>query len=237
VTDPDNPYTRLQRGFYEAEAARWTPADRNPVVGSFDAHNAWADYDILFAGLDTAGLVALDFGCGPGRCLVKYAGRFSRVDGADLAAANLVAARAWLAANGVSPPPALYQTDGVSLAGVPSAAYDVVFSTICLQHIPVHTIRVGLFREFARVLKPGGWFTAQMGYGDSGDPRGVGYYADRWDAPGTNGGCDATVVAPAQLGGDLAGAGFDGASFESAVRPAGPNDWHQNWIFFRAKVR
>jgi ubiquinone/menaquinone biosynthesis C-methylase UbiE len=233
MTDPDNPYTRFQQDYYEAEAAKWTPADRDPVVGSFDRHNAWADYDLLFAGIGTAGKVALDFGCGPGRCLVKYAGRFARVDGADLAAANLAAARTWLAANGVAEP-TLYHTDGVSLSGVPGAAYDVVYSTICLQHIPVREIRSGLFREFARVLRPGGVFTAQMGFGATADPRGVAYFSDRWLARATNGGCDVVVADPDALRIDLVAAGFDGASFSYTVRPTGPGDWHRNWIFFRA---
>lgn len=231
---PDNPFTRMQKAFYDAEAARWSPEDRDPVVGKFDAHNAWADYDLLFDGLDTEGKVALDFGCGPGRNIVRYGKRFWRIDGADLSHRNLMNAIAWAAKN-AAPLPDTYLCNGVDLADVPGERYDVVFSTICLQHIPVHAIRLGLFREFLRVLKPGGWFTAQMGFGDDGDPRGVGYYEDRWDAAKTNGGCDVKVVNKEDLLVDLKDAGFVAGSFRATVRPPGPNDWHPNWIFFRAR--
>lgn len=229
---PDNPFTAMQRAVYARDAARWSPAARDPVVGAFDAHNAWADYDLLFAGLDTAGTVGLDFGCGPGRNLVRHAARFARLDGADLDPTNLANAARWCAANGV-PTPVLYLTDGVSLGGVPPAAYAVVLSTICLQHIPVRAIRCALFAEFARVLRPGGWVTAQMGFGDAGDPRGVPYHADAWDASATNGGCDVVVTDPAAVRADLEAAGLTG--FRHRVRPAGPNDWHPQWIFFQAR--
>lgn len=235
MTDPGNPFTRAQRAFYDREAARWTPADRDPVVGSFDAHNAWGDYEFLFDGLETAGKVALDFGCGPGRCLVRYADRFLRVDGADVAAPNLANAKVWAILNAVKVEPALFLVDGVSLSGVPDGRYDVVFSTICLQHIPVHSIRLNLFREFYRVLAPGGWVTAQMGYGETDDPRGVAYHEDRLDAVAMNGGCDVNVTDGGQLRADLVATGFDGNTFRAVVRPPGPSDWHPNWVFFRAR--
>lgn len=228
----ENEFTRMQKAFYVGEARRWTPNDRDPVVGSFDAHNAHADYDLLFSGLDTRGKLALDFGCGPGRMMVRYAGTFARIDGADIALENLVHAWTWCALH-MARSPTLYKSSGVDLAEVPSAAYDVVFSTICLQHIPVHEIRLNLFREFFRVLKPGGWFTAQMGYGDDGDERGVDYHANRYDATLTNGMCDVKVTDPSDVFGDLYVCGFRDFSF--VVRPVGPNDWHPNWIFFHAQ--
>lgn len=262
MVDPDNPYTRMQRAFYARESALWTPQNRDPVVGAWHAHEAFADYDLLFDGIDTSKMVALDFGCGPGRMIMRYAGRFRRIDGADLDGDNLLAASRLFDATfgaGLEPGsdafadyldrrPVLYLVDGVSLRApkflveipggpvpveVPSAGYDLVYSTICLQHVPVHAIRLNLFREFCRVLKPGGWFTAQMGFGDEGDPRGVGYYEDRYDAATTNGGCDVEVTDATQLENDLILAGFSYTSCR--VRPAGPNDWHPKWVWFRGR--
>lgn len=245
MIDPNNPFTKMQREFYAREAAKWSPDDRDPVVGSWDEHNAHQDYDLLFDGIDTAGMVALDFGCGPGRNIVRYAKRFKRIDGADIDRLNLINARIFCAFKAF---PLLYHVDGTSLRcigedGKPftdaeyqmGCWFDLVFSTICLQHIPVHAIRLNLFREFYRVLKPGGWFTAQMGFGDDGDPRGVDYYADRWDARTTNGGCDVKVTEQDQLRDDLVSCGFDDDSWRSVVVPTGPNDWHPEWIFFRAR--
>lgn len=230
---PENSYTQMQRRFYIEEASKWSPTNRDPVVGSFDAHNAHADYDLLFEGLDTQGKVALDFGCGPGRNLVKFANLFARIDGADIALENLIHARKWCELNSVTTP-RLYKTNGVDLGDVPDTYYDFVFSTICLQHIPVHEIRLNLFREFFRVLKPGGWFTAQMGYGETTDPRGVDYYANKYDAQLTNGMCDVNVTNVTQLLQDLM-IDLDFVNFLARIRPTGPGDWHPQWVFFRAQ--
>ena len=40
-----NKYTDMQKIHYEAEAAKWSLDNRDPVVGGFDQHNAWPDYD------------------------------------------------------------------------------------------------------------------------------------------------------------------------------------------------
>jgi SAM-dependent methyltransferase len=232
---PDNPFTAMQKRVYAEEAAKWTPENRDPVVGAWDAHNAHADYDLLFDGLDTKRMVALDFGCGPGRMIVKYADRFRRIAGADLDYTNLLRAIEWCKLNGKENVAPVHLVNGVDLGSIQSGFFDLVYSAICLQHIPVHEIRLNLFREFRRVLKPGGWLTAQMGYGDGGDPRGVGYHEDRHDADCTNGGFDVKVTEIGQLEGDLAEAGFDPHQSRFVVRPAGPNDWHPNWIFFRAR--
>ena len=65
--DPKNKYTVMQNAQYDLDAAEWSSDNRDPVVGSFDKHNNWADYDnFLFKGIDTTQKIALDFGCGPG---------------------------------------------------------------------------------------------------------------------------------------------------------------------------
>jgi SAM-dependent methyltransferase len=231
---PDNLFTRMQADYYRREAALWQPDRRDPVVGAFDAHNAWADYDLLFEGLDTKGMVALEFACGPGRNLARYAGRFAGLDGVDMDKTNLVNASRWLASQGAKSG-VLWPCNGVDLSGLPSSTYDLVFSTIALQHIPVHAIRQNYFREFARVLRPGGYLTAQMGYGHSDNPGWAEYHEDRWDAQGTNGACDVKVTDTGHLRHDLTAAGFAHESFRSIVRPPGPGDTHPNWLFFRVR--
>lgn len=237
----------MQKREMAKEAALWSPDDKNPVVGAWDWHESHADYDLLFAGLDTKAMVALEFGCGPGRMIARYADKFLRIDGADIDGTNLVNAKRHVVSSGReayctsggSRFPSLFRTSGVDLAPIPDSLYDIVFSCITLQHIPVHSIRTNLFREFRRVLKPGGWFSAQMGFGDSGDYRGVGYYEDKWDAPLTNGACDVKVTNTFSLKVDLQHAGFQIEAFNDTfsyqIRPTGPNDWHPNWIFFRAQ--
>jgi hypothetical protein len=68
----------------------------------------------------------------------------------------------------------LFVSNGVDLDIIQSDTYDFVMSTIALQHICVHEIRYKIMEDIYRVLKSGGMFTAQMGYG-SPSPMTVGY--------------------------------------------------------------
>lgn len=229
---PDNKYTQMQQKHYDAEASHWAVDNRDPVVGSFDKHNAWNDYDVyLFKGIDTTDKIALDFGCGPGRCIVNFANLFKQIDGVDISQTNLDNAEIWCTENKIPFKPLLSKVSGTDIAVISSNIYDVVYSTICLQHICVHEIRMSLMREFFRVLKPGGHICAQMGFG-TGHPRGNYYYANNYDAEETNGGGDVIIDDAVQLEKDLLDIGF--SNFEFDIRPVGPGDGHANWIFFRA---
>ncbi len=230
MIDPGNPFTEMQQAFYSNEAGKWSIDNRDPVVGSFDAHNAWKDYDLLFDGIDTSEMLALDYGCGPGRMMVKYWDRFKIIDGADITAVNLVQAARWMRHNDIEPD-TLWPVNGVDLSDVPDNLYDLIYSTICLQHIPVYDIRYNLFTEFYRILKPGGWFTAQMGYGLTNSDTDTEYYINNYKAKGTNGACDVKVTHHSFIGHDLMKIGFD--KFIPTIRPVGPCDRHENWIFFR----
>jgi hypothetical protein len=50
----------MQKRQYENEANQWSANNRDPVVGSFDAHNAWEDYKYLF--IDNNNFVPSDWG-------------------------------------------------------------------------------------------------------------------------------------------------------------------------------
>ncbi len=227
----DNKYTKMQQAQYDHEASIWSPTNRDPVVGSFDKHNAWQDYsDYLFKGINTQDKVALDFGCGPGRCIAQFANRFKHIDGTDLSQINLNNAKLWCSGK-ASFTPTFYKASGIDIAAVPSITYDVVYSTICMQHICVYDIRLSLMKEFHRVLKQGGSLCLQMGFGP-GHPSTVGYYENYYDATATNSGKDTRVDDPEQLRKDLESIGF--ANFTFDIRPVGPGDAHGNWIFFRA---
>lgn len=228
-------YTDMQKAHYEQDAAKWTVTNKDPVVGSFDEHNSWTDYDeYLFRDVvgEMSEKVLLDFGCGPGRNLVKYNNKFLRLDGVDISTKNIENAKLWLQHNGCKVGN-LYSNNGIDLSCIPEGVdYDVVMSTIALQHICVHEIRKGYFEEFFRVLKPGGVFTAQMGFG-AGHNSSVSYYDNFYDASGTNSAADTRVDDADQLKSDLYSIGFE--DFNHYIRPRGPGDSHNNWIFFNAK--
>jgi SAM-dependent methyltransferase len=230
--DLNNKYTKMQQSQYDEHASSWTPEDRDHVVGAFDQHNKWKDYDdFLFKNIDTKDKVALDFGCGPGRNIVKFANSFKQIDGTDISDINLSNAKKWCVYNNLTITPTLYKSNGIDISNILSDNYDIIFSTICMQHICVNEIRFNLFKEFFRVLKSGGAICKQMGFGD-GHPRTVGYYENNYDAIGTNSLCDTRVNDPNELKSDLEKIGF--INFEYDIRPVGPGDGHNNWIFFRA---
>ena len=99
-------------------------------------------------------------------------------------------------------------------------------------NISIYKIRLNLFKEFYRVLKKGGWITAQMGYG-KGKLGAVPYHRDNHNAGRRNGRTDVYVEDPSQLEMDLRNVGF--TDFQYWIREPGPGDAHPNWIFFRAK--
>lgn len=208
----------------------FTSADRREfVVGSY-AQQERFDYERWLLGGLTFGpdARALEYGCGPGRMLLRLAPLFGRVDGMDISPEVVEVARR--RCQGLSGPPQLMVTDGQSVPVDPES-YDLAYSVICLQHICVHAVRRRIFEGLFEALKPGGVLSFQMGYGPGHLAR-VDYFANYVEAKGTNGAVDVTVLHPAELGIDLCDIGFVSPAF--ALTPTGPGDTHAAWIFVRA---
>lgn len=205
---------------------------KDVVVGSFDAHNAWPDYDeYLFKDIDTAGALALEYGCGPGRNIVKFKDRFSRIDGVDIGHHLIEFAKQYLAENNA--PGHVYVGDGKSIP-TESSIYDVVFSVICLQHIGRHDVRTSIFNEILRVLKPGGHLCFQVGFNGCHTIDSVGYY-DNFEGLETFKRCDVSFDNEQYLIDDLVSIGFD--NYRSWIRPTGPGDGHNNWLWVQVQKR
>ena len=227
-----NDYTQMQKSLYENEANEWSPTNRDPVVGSFDLQNKWKDYDeFLFKDIDlTSKKLVLDFGCGPGRSIVKYNEKFERIDGVDITQKNIDNAKLWIEKNDCKKS-MLFLCNGRDLNSIPNETYDIVMSTICFQHICVYEIRKNYLAEFNRVLKPGGSITIQMGFG--GSPRSwANYHENASHATSTNGHFDVSVEDPEDLRRDIEEVRLK--NFKYYIRPTGPGDFHKNWIFFNA---
>ena len=225
-----NKYLDMQRSIYDQDASNWSTTNKNPVVGTYDQHNSFSDYDnFLFKDFDTSGLVALEYGCGPGRNIVKFSNRFSRIDGTDISPICIEKAKVNMEANGL-PIPNLFVTPGDSIPAQDST-YDVVFAVICLQHICVHDIRYKIMSDMFRVLKSGGKLCFQMGIG--GKPNAINYYENDYDALLTNGGRDVSIENEQFLINDLTKIGFK--NYKSDIRPVGPGDCHANWIWVQVE--
>jgi ubiquinone/menaquinone biosynthesis C-methylase UbiE len=229
-----NDYLAMQNSYYDEYASQWSLDFRDPVVGSYDAHNNWPDYDaVLFKDFDTNGLVALEYGCGPGRNLVKFSNRFARIDGVDISDINIDKAKINLEHTGISGSN-LYVTSGDNLSMIEDNTFDVVFAVICFQHICSHEIRFSILKDIYRVLKPGGKLCFQMGYGGKEGIPTAGYFDDVFDAASTNGHADVSITDESDIQKDLTEKiGY--INYKSDIRETGPGDNHRNWIWVQVE--
>jgi len=153
----------------------------------------------------------------------------------------------------------LYVSNGMDVGTVPSDHYDVVFSTIVLQHICVHSTRYSIKEHIYRILKPNGIFSFQMGFDNpeianelsETQPDGLGsdlsarasqmskvsgqalYHEDKTDATSTNSNQDVKITDPADVVNDLKKIGF--TDIEYKVTHSWMDNAHLYWIWFTAK--
>jgi len=119
-----------------------------------------------------SGVSALDFGCGIGRMTLALADRYERVTGVDISIEMVKRARAGVGRPGVE----FAVLEGNSLP-LPAASFDLVYSTIVVQHISApHNARY--VDEFFRVVKPSGFvlFDAPAALLSDLEPPGAGIF-------------------------------------------------------------
>jgi ubiquinone/menaquinone biosynthesis C-methylase UbiE len=139
------------RNVYETLADEYD--ERIPGNGVVD--DMFTDSEINFLlGKIRADDEVLDMGCGTGRFTIPLAERVKAVSGLDLSPMMLATARKKLADRGLAAD--LREGD---MAALPFAdgSFDVVVSMLAMMHIPRED-RQQVFREVARVLRPGGRF-------------------------------------------------------------------------------
>ena len=100
----------------------------------------------------------LDFGCGVGRLSRLWARHACQVTGVDISAPMLEQARRIAGElSGVS----YVLNEAENLHALDPTEFDLVFSHICLQHMP-WPLAQGYLGEFARVCKRSGWVVFQL---------------------------------------------------------------------------
>ena len=181
-----------------------------------------------------AGKVALDFGCGKGRNVTNMLSLadFKRVDGVDISIDNInYCNNAYQFQNSD-----FYLNNGTDLQDLKSNEYDFVMSTIVFQHLCVHELRYALKQEICRVLKPGGIFNFQMGYGSmewKGNNNVYPYYENYYDAMGSNSAHDVRIENVEDLISDLTKLHFVDVKY--FIEAPFNNGGHPNWIYVQCK--
>jgi ubiquinone/menaquinone biosynthesis C-methylase UbiE len=228
-----NEYLNMQKNQYEFEASNWSLQNLDHVVGSYQEHNNWKDYDdYLFKDINTNNLVGLEYGCGPARNLIRFNNRFLKIDGCDISKNNIDKAELNLKHNNINNY-SLFICDGKSIPAQ-SEFYDIIFSVICLQHIACYDIRYSIFNDIYRCLKKDGYFCFQMGFGKKNNFNVSNYYDNSFDVNVTNGLHDVIIEDENYLINDLKDKiGF--RNYISYIRPTGPGDYHENWIWVQAQ--
>ena len=110
---------------------------------------------------------ALDFGCGVGRLSRALADHFDTVTGIDVAPSMIAYAREM---NRGYTRCRFRVNRSLRLRGLPTSAFDLVYSRLVLQHIPPRRVR-RYIPELVRVLAPGGVLVFQLPGEVAVDPR------------------------------------------------------------------
>ena len=100
----------------------------------------------------------LDFGCGVGRLSLAWSRRARQVTGVDLSPGMIAKGREFAKS---APNVELRLNEARDLRCFEAGRFDLVFSHICLQHVPWE-LTTRYLLEFARVCRSGGWVAFQL---------------------------------------------------------------------------
>lgn len=175
----------------------------------------------------------LDFGCGKGRNVsnARQLVSWRTADGVDISPSNIKACK-----EESDEGSEFFVNNGRDLSDLESNKYHFVLSTIVLQHICVHELRVELMKEIFRVMAKDTIFSFQMGFGDAsyvGTSQVSGYYDNNFTASGTNGQYDVRVTNPSDLVQDLEKIGFKDVAYQ--VRDSWADSGHPQWIYVESR--
>jgi ubiquinone/menaquinone biosynthesis C-methylase UbiE len=135
-----------------------------------------AEISAAISRLDELGIcprrgTALDFGCGVGRLTAALTDHFGSVTGVDISRPMLDQAHHLHAANQRC---TFVHNDSPDLRAFPDESFDLVYSSLVLQHMPAD-LAAGYLLEFLRVLRPDGAAVILVPETHLRTPRGLAY--------------------------------------------------------------
>jgi SAM-dependent methyltransferase len=137
----------------------------------------------------------LDFGCGVGRLMEELASDAIHVDGADISQEMVGFARQ----NPALQSSRFFVTSGYDCGDAPENHYDLVISTLCLQHVCVRQTRLSILEAIHKVLNHNGVVHIQFHYyptlrADQVPGNHACWTAERTDASSTNSDADVWIT-------------------------------------------
>ena len=134
----------------DKRGGRW---DRDEFLATGEAEIAGVMATAAELELPAARRRALDFGCGAGRLTRALAGRFETAVGVDISAGMVETARALNAdVSGCD----FRVNESADLLRFDDGEFDLVYSSLVLQHLPNQELVRGYVAEFLRVVAPAG---------------------------------------------------------------------------------
>ncbi|MEU3097475.1 methyltransferase domain-containing protein [Streptomyces sp. NPDC006967] len=188
MTSTDADHVATTRTFYDAVAEDYAATFRNALPAMPLDRAAMAG----FAGLVGEGGKVADVGCGPGRVTAYLASLGLSVLGLDLSASMLAIARR-------ENPGLRFEQGAMQRLELPDGSLDGVVSWYSTIHTPLDEL-AGIYKEFRRVLRPGGHLMLAFQSGD--EPR---RHEHPWGHPVT---LDFRRMRPERVAGILEGAGY-----------------------------
>lgn len=227
-------YNKMQRAIYTKMIGDME-ITKNKCVGAFEEHERYPYENYLLMNYHGKYGVALDFGCGMGRMIKRMYNYFEYVDGGDLMRENLNLARVYLGDESHQRTE-LFELDGIGCNIEVDKKYDFIYSTICMQHIAIHSIRKKIIQDMYGLLRPNGAISLQVGFGWD---NGVHWFDNEYAARSTNAGLDVSIPSIEHLDrikNELSNLGYENIKFERRPSPH-PHlkEYHIEWLFIYAE--
>lgn len=213
-------------------AAEWDWGIKDEYILAYNQNkNNWPDYDhFLFKNIDTHKLHALELECQHGYQISRFFTRFASITGLTASKNLKNRADSFLTTNRVNAEIKIY--DGLTIP-YDANCYDLIYSVDMIQHISSYSLRLKIFEEVYRVLKPGGHFCFQMGFHEKTDYK---MHADYFEDIfiGVMGNCDVKCNELNYIIHDLESR-LNFTNFKHDVRPVGPHDNFLRWAWIQVQ--